>query len=134
MSSRGIQGEHSWENSVCFLISHSNTIHITNSLAEVSTEYSRAIDKPLRLTVSDIYKGGAQNQITVSGRIESGYIQEGDTLLTIPNKEKVSARTILVNDEPRQWAVAGHNVSVQLTGFDQLHLRYVSLIQDEAPS
>lgn len=125
----GINGTNVIKKPASGTISWYNGPTLLEELENIS-KYSRAVEKPLRLTVSDIYKGGAQNHITISGRIDSGFLQEGDQLLTIPNREMVTAKTILIHDDPRPWAVAGHNVTIQLTGFDKdnLHLRTGDLL------
>ncbi|KAI5778191.1 elongation factor Tu [Geopyxis carbonaria] len=85
---------------------------------ESSNKYARPVQKPLRLTVSDVLKGGGQ----ISGRIDAGFLQEGDILLNIPSKDEVIVRTLFVDDIAKPWAVAGHNVLIHLGGTD-LHLR-----------
>lgn len=90
---------------------------------ETSTSLTKSIDKPLRLTISDVFRGGVQNPISISGRIDSGYFQEWDSLITVPSKELATVKSLTVNDTPAKWAVAGHNVVVHLAGIDPAHLR-----------
>lgn len=85
---------------------------------------SRAIEKPLRLTISDVFRGGMQNPVSISGRIEAGSLQQGDTVIAIPSGEKGVIKSIEVDDEPKDWAVAGHNVVLHLSNIDMVHLKY----------
>jgi len=90
---------------------------------ESSKSLIRAVDKPLRLVISDVFRGGVQNPISISGRIDSGYVQEGDVMICIPSKEPATVKSILAQDQPTKWAVAGHNVVINLAGIDASHLR-----------
>ncbi|RPA81487.1 hypothetical protein BJ508DRAFT_112522 [Ascobolus immersus RN42] len=90
---------------------------------ENSSPLARAIDKPLRLTVADVFRGGIQNPVSISGRIDSGTLQVGDVLLALPSGEKTAVKAIEINNDPRPWAVAGHNCTIHLAGIDMLHLK-----------
>lgn len=90
---------------------------------ESSKTLTRAIEKPLRLVISDVFRGGVQNPVSVSGRVNAGYFQEGDVLVSMPSKEQATVKAIVSNEEPQKWAVAGHNVVVHLSGIDPIHLR-----------
>ena len=51
---------------------------------ETSERYSHALDKPLRMTIADVFRGSVQNPLAISGRIEAGSLLVGDQLLTMP--------------------------------------------------
>ena len=55
-------------------------------------------------------------------------------LVSIPSKEQATVKSITINDGPKKWAVAGHNVVVHLSGIDPIHLRYLPLRTCEYPS
>lgn len=95
---------------------------------ESSNTLTRAVEKPLRLVISDVFRGGVQNPVSVSGRVDAGYFQEGDVLVSIPSKEQATVKAIVLNEEAQKWAVAGHNVVVHLSGIDPVHLRLFFLI------
>lgn len=84
---------------------------------------ARALDKPLRMTIGDIFRGGIQNPLSVSGRIESGSLQVGDALLVQPATEKGFVKSLEVDSELADWAVAGQNVTVHLSDIDPVHLK-----------
>lgn len=89
-----------------------------------SEPISRALTKPLRLTVGDIFRGGVQNPLSVSGRIESGSLQTGDALLAQPSGEKCYIKSLEIDNEAVDWAVAGQNVVVHLTGIEEQYLKF----------
>lgn len=80
------------------------------------------IDRPLRMTVNNVYKSGAQAAITISGRIEAGSLQIGDQILVQPSGETASIRALDIeaddSDTAHEWAVAGQNVTLHLTDID----------------
>jgi elongation factor 1 alpha-like protein len=88
-----------------------------------SEPISRALTKPLRLTIGDIFRGGVQNPISISGRIESGSLQVGDALLTQPANQKCFIKGLEIDNEPADWAVAGQNVTIHLSGIEEHHLK-----------
>ncbi|TVY15557.1 HBS1-like protein [Lachnellula arida] len=89
-----------------------------------SEPIARALSKPLRLTVGDIFRGGVQNPISISGRIESGSLQAGDALLAQPAGQKCFIKALDIDSEPSDWAVAGQNVTLHLGPHDiEQHLK-----------
>ncbi|XP_066470939.1 HBS1-like protein [Tiliqua scincoides] len=77
----------------------------------------RSVDKPFRLCVSDVFKDQGSG-FCVTGKIEAGYVQVGERLLTMPPNETCSVKGIALHDEPVDWAAAGDHVSLTLTGMD----------------
>lgn len=90
---------------------------------ENSKPLTRAIEKPLRLTIADVFKGGFTNPVSISGRIDCGSLQVGEVLVSMPVGEKAAVKGIEVDDVPADWAVAGHNVVLHLSGIDMIHLK-----------
>ncbi|CAK7566501.1 MAG: hypothetical protein SEPTF4163_004448 [Sporothrix epigloea] len=91
----------------------------------------RALDKPLRLPVFDAFKT-AGSAISISGQIEAGSLQVGDALLALPGNAKAYVKNILRNGERADWAVAGQNVTLDLTHIDPLNVRPGVLFCDPA--
>ncbi|KAK3175119.1 hypothetical protein OEA41_002365 [Lepraria neglecta] len=93
------------------------------SLLESSEPVTRALEKPLRLTIDDIFRGGVQNPLSVSGRLDSGNVQIGDTVLVMPAKEAGAIKGLEVDSDPVEWAVAGQNVILHLAEIDAKYLK-----------
>ncbi|KAI8965085.1 P-loop containing nucleoside triphosphate hydrolase protein [Daldinia sp. FL1419] len=98
---------------------------------ESSEPMARAVDKPLRLTISEVYRT-AQSPLTVSGRIDAGSLQVGDALIVQPSGEKAYVKSLELDHEPVDWAVAGHNVVIHLSNIDPIHVRVGDIICDTA--
>lgn len=92
---------------------------------------TRALTKPFRMAISNIYHT-IQSSVTVSGRIDSGSIQMGDALLVQPSGEKAYVKSLLLDQEPVDWAVAGQNVEIHLTNIDPIHVQIGDIICDAA--
>ncbi|RAK97371.1 putative translation elongation factor EF-1 subunit [Aspergillus ibericus CBS 121593] len=90
---------------------------------EATEPYSHAVDKPLRMTIGDVFRGSVQNPLSISGRMDAGSLQVGDQILTMPSGEKATIRSLEVDGEPSDWAVAGQNVTLNLVNIDPIHLR-----------
>lgn len=90
---------------------------------ETSEPYTHALDKSLRMTIGDVFRGGVQNPISISGRLDAGSLQVGDQILTMPSGETALIRSVEVDSEPTDWAVAGQNVVLNLANIDPVHLR-----------
>ncbi|KAL2374809.1 hypothetical protein RJ035_000152 [Blastomyces gilchristii] len=90
---------------------------------DTSEPYTYALDKPLRMTIADVFRGGVQNPLSISGRLDAGHLQVGDQLVTMPSGEKCTIRSLEVDQTPSDWCVAGQNVTLHLTDIDPIHLR-----------
>ncbi|KEQ73340.1 hypothetical protein M436DRAFT_46709 [Aureobasidium namibiae CBS 147.97] len=89
-----------------------------------------ALSSPLRIPISDIFRGGVQNPLSISGRIEAGSCQVGDSLIAMPANESCSIKGIEIDNAPADWAVAGQIVTLHLTEIDPVHLRIADLLCD----
>ncbi|KAL4970731.1 putative translation elongation factor EF-1 subunit [Aspergillus stella-maris] len=90
---------------------------------EATEPYTHALEKPLRMTVGDVFRGSIQNPLSISGRLDTGSLQIGDQILTMPSGETATIRSLEVDGEPNDWAVAGQNVVLNLANIDPIHLR-----------
>ena len=93
------------------------------SLLESSEPVTHAPEKPLRMTVDDIFRGGVQNPLSVSGRLDAGNVQIGDTVVIMPASQTASIKGIEVDSEPTDWAVAGQNVVLHLADIEAKYLK-----------
>ncbi|KAK6343614.1 Hsp70 suppressor, GTPase facilitates ribosomal subunit dissociation [Orbilia blumenaviensis] len=95
---------------------------------ETAKPVIKAVEKPLRMTIADVYRGGVINPVTISGRIEVGNIQIGDTIVAIPGDEKATVKGIEVDNQAAEWAVAGNNVQLHLAGIEMEYLKIGDVI------
>lgn len=94
---------------------------------ELSEPAARPFDKPLRMTISDLWDTRL-SPITVAGRLEAGSLQVGDALLVQPSGEKAYVKALELNGEPVDWAVAGQHVVIYLSHIDEEHIRIGDVI------
>lgn len=93
-------------------------------LLDASEPASHALDKPLRMTVGDVFRGGVQNPVSISGRIDAGNLQVGDSIVVMPSGNTALIKGIERDgDESAAWAVAGQNVVLHLANIDPAQLR-----------
>ncbi|KAF2275483.1 uncharacterized protein EI97DRAFT_502040 [Westerdykella ornata] len=97
---------------------------------DASEPGKRHIEKPFRLTISDVFRGGITNPISISGRIDSGSVQVGDPILALPANEKAVVKVIEVENAPVDWAVAGQIATLHLADIDPVHLRTGDIMCD----
>ncbi|KAI9681843.1 MAG: Hsp70 suppressor, GTPase facilitates ribosomal subunit dissociation [Trizodia sp. TS-e1964] len=90
---------------------------------ESSEPITRALQKPLRITINDIFRGGAQNALSISGRLDAGSVQVGDAVLAMPSGETACIKGIQVDQEPKDWAIAGQNTVLNLSDIDSIHIK-----------
>ncbi|KAM0478516.1 hypothetical protein ACHAPX_005105 [Trichoderma viride] len=88
---------------------------------------ARALKKPFRMAISEIFRS-QQGTTTLAGRIDSGTIQIGDAVLVQPSGESAYIKSIMLDTEAKDWAVAGQNVSVALTNIDPIHIKIGDII------
>ena len=93
------------------------------SLLETSEPITRALEKPLRMTVDDVFRGGVQNPLSVSGRLDAGNVQIGDTVIIMPASQTATIKGLEVDSEPTEWAVAGQNVIMHLADIEAKYLK-----------
>ena len=93
------------------------------SLLETSEPITRALEKPLRMTVDDVFRGGVQNPLSVSGRLDAGNVQIGDTVIIMPASQTATIKGLEVDSEPAEWAVAGQNVIMHLADIEAKYLK-----------
>ncbi|XP_076046207.1 translation elongation factor EF-1alpha (GTPase) HBS1 isoform X2 [Oratosquilla oratoria] len=77
----------------------------------------RNVTKPSRLCASDVYKGQGAN-MCVAGRLETGYVQNGDRLFLLPQGEVLTVKGVQVEGAGVGCAFAGDHVSLTVSGCD----------------
>ncbi|XP_065086383.1 protein HBS1 [Ochlerotatus camptorhynchus] len=89
----------------------------------------RSIDKPFRMSVSDIFKGTGSG-FCISGRIESGVICVNDKVLVCPSKEQAVAKNIAIDEVQYTTCFAGDQVSVTLANIDIANISVGYILSD----
>jgi elongation factor 1 alpha-like protein len=88
------------------------------SMAATVHVAEEAVKGPLRMQITDIFRGGVQNPFSVSGRIAGGNVQAGDSVQVQPRGEQATVKSVEVSNEPRDYAVAGQLVTLHLDSSD----------------
>ncbi|KAM0316730.1 hypothetical protein ACHAPQ_011245 [Fusarium lateritium] len=83
---------------------------------------ARALKGPFRMSISEVFRSQL-GTTTIAGRVDSGSVQIGDALLVQPSGEEAYVKSIMVDSDMQDWAVAGQSVSVALTNIDPIHIR-----------
>ena len=88
----------------------------------------RDFDAPLRIPISNVFKGVTSSGVGISGRISGGIVQVGEKVRVIPGDESAAIRSIEKDDTSVEWAAAGSNVTMYLAGIDPIHLSIGSVL------
>jgi len=88
------------------------------SMAATVHTSDEAVKGPLRMQITDIFRGGVQNLFSVSGRLASGNVQAGDSIQVQPRGEQAIVKSIEVSNEARDYAVAGQLTTLHLDSSD----------------
>jgi len=95
---------------------------------------NRPVNKPLRMVVADVYKSMVLGPITVSGKLESGYLKEKQQVLLAPLGIKCRVKGIQrhVGNEVSCVTIAraGETVDVGLTGVEDNMVNTSTIICD----
>ncbi|KAM6533125.1 hypothetical protein FALCPG4_006145 [Fusarium falciforme] len=95
---------------------------LIDALEDSEPSTTRALKKPFRMSISEVFRSQL-GTTTIAGRIDSGSIQVGDALLVQPSGEEAYIKSIMVDSDMQDWAVAGQSVSIALTNIDPIHIR-----------
>ncbi|XP_060081128.1 HBS1-like protein isoform X1 [Ylistrum balloti] len=92
---------------------------------------TRQLDKPLRLTVGDVFKGMGAG-FSVTGRVGAGSVQTGDKVQIMPYGETATVKGIMLGELSAMCAFAGDHVTLTLTGIDMTNVSLGSVVCDPA--
>ncbi|CAM1506378.1 Fc.00g060190.m01.CDS01 [Cosmosporella sp. VM-42] len=95
---------------------------LIDALEDSGPASARALKKPFRMAISEVFRS-QQGTTTISGRVDSGTIQIGDAILVQPSGEEAYIKSIMVDSEMQDWAVAGQRASIALSNIDPIHIR-----------
>ncbi|CAB07395.2 Tr-type G domain-containing protein [Caenorhabditis elegans] len=82
--------------------------------------YKRDFNGPVRCTVAEKY---SEMGTVIIGKMESGCVQKGDTLVVMPNKQPVQVLQIWADDVETERVVAGDNIKFKLKGIEENELQ-----------
>jgi len=88
----------------------------------------RAMAKPLRLTIAEVFSSSPNNPVSVSGRIDAGSVQAGDRIKVLPGGATAAVKSIEADGAPRDWAVAGQIVVLNLADVDRAGLKHGDVV------
>ncbi|GBM49231.1 HBS1-like protein [Araneus ventricosus] len=77
----------------------------------------RLVDKPFRLCVGDVFKG-TTGGFCAAGKIEAGFVKNGDKVLAMPAGEQAVVKAISADERSLAYGFAGDHVMLQLSGVD----------------
>lgn len=96
------------------------------SLLESKQVVGKKSEVPFRLSVSDVFIPANTSLVHISGRIEAGAIQIGDTAVIMPKGLTVKIKSIMANEAACSWGKAGDIVEAALIGVDTAEAIHVS--------
>ncbi len=82
----------------------------------------KPIDKPLRVPVQDIYTITGVGSVPV-GRVETGVMKEGDTVIFMPANVKGEVKSIETHHEKIPQAVPGDNIGFNVRGISKTDVK-----------
>ncbi|PFH56039.1 hypothetical protein XA68_17172 [Ophiocordyceps unilateralis] len=100
---------------------------LMKALESTDPKTTRALGKPMRLPISEIFRS-QQGTTTLAGRIDSGTLQIGDSVVVQPSGEAAYIKSIMVDTNSQDWAVAGQSVSIALSNIDPIHIRVGDIV------
>ncbi|WPG98314.1 Hypothetical protein R9X50_00110200 [Acrodontium crateriforme] len=83
---------------------------------------------PVRLQIADVFRGGITNPLSIAGRLSSGSLQTGDTIIIQPSGEKATIKSIEVNNHAKDWTIASQICTLHISPIDPIHLRTGDLL------
>ncbi len=81
-------------------------------------EPPKPVDKPLRIPIQDVYSITGVGVVPV-GRVETGVLRVGDTVLFLPSDVKGEVRSIEMHHEQIQEAKPGDNIGFNVRGISK---------------
>lgn len=89
----------------------------------------RAIDKPLRLPLQDVYKISGVGTVPV-GRVETGVLRPGMVVTFAPANVTTEVKTVEMHHEKLQEAIPGDNVGFNVKGLSIKDIRRGNVASD----
>jgi len=117
----GLTGENLLERKVSELSAWYSGLTLIQAIDSLQLP-ERSMEKPLRISISDVFKAPGTNAISVTGRVEAGYVSKDDQVLLMPGNEIVTVKSLEMHEQSMKSAMAGDTVTIALTGIEKEHL------------
>lgn len=91
----------------------------------------RPVSKPFRMSVDNVFKGQGSG-FCVSGRIETGVLQNADRVLVMPQGEQAQIKGITIDEMSVTSAFAGDHAVVNLSNIDMTNVNVGCILCDPA--
>ncbi|QDS72346.1 hypothetical protein FKW77_007992 [Venturia effusa] len=96
---------------------------------DASEPSKRNLEKPLRMTISEVFRSSTQTTVSISGKLDSGSLQVGDTVAIMPSGETATIKSLEADGAASsEWAVAGQIAVLNLIDIDPVHLKLGDII------
>jgi elongation factor 1 alpha-like protein len=93
---------------------HEPLITALEQFATITSTSLESIEQPFRLRINEVFASSGKTPDSVSGRINAGSVQVGDTIVLQPCGEEADVKRIEVADQNVDYAVAGQIATLQL--------------------
>ncbi|KAL3898406.1 MAG: hypothetical protein SGCHY_002763 [Lobulomycetales sp.] len=80
-------------------------------------DMERNYDGPLMMPITDKIKD--MGVLNIAGKIESGYVREGQKILIMPNKKNAEVTSVVMEEEEVPAARSGDNVRIRVKGLEE---------------
>ena len=92
----------------------------------------RAVSKPFRLCIADVFRatGIGANTVSISGRIDCGGVEVNERVLLRPSNDQVIVKSIFIENNNVPSAFAGDNAVLNIQGVDPTHLFVGNVVCD----
>jgi elongation factor 1 alpha-like protein len=90
----------------------------------------RTIDGPLRFKVDTVFRSPSGGWVSATGRIDSGNLQVGDTVLVQPATQTAVIKNIEADEHMVDWAVAGQMATLRLVNIEPNFVSFGDTICD----
>ncbi len=98
------------------------TEHSLRAALDQMEEPPKPVDKPLRLPIQDVYTITGVGTVPV-GRVETGILKEGDTVIFQPIGQTGEVKTIEMHHEIIPEAIPGDNVGFNVKGISRKEIK-----------
>ncbi|KAE9967643.1 hypothetical protein BLS_006252 [Venturia inaequalis] len=96
---------------------------------DASEPSKRNLEKPLRMTISEVFRSSTQTTVSISGKLDSGSLQIGDMITIMPSGETATIKSLEADGAASsEWAVAGQIAVLNLVDIDPVHLKLGDII------